>query len=461
MSTSRKVFGKHRAVLAHCLAFLVALLAIPGMAGADAGDLDPSFGGDGKIIGRKAVLVDMAKLRDGRIVVAGESAFYAYLANGKPDRSFGINGTVRPFAPTGRGVTIEAIAVDSRGRIVLTGSAGPTVSMPYAGGAMNYAAIERYLPSGDPDPSFGSNGAVITDFGLPLPVRPTGIPDYAQVSLPVDVQTSGVAVDSQGRIVVTGARAATYAPSKSSGFPSPEAFVARLTPNGVQDSTFNGTGTSQLPGLSSAGEPVLDRRDGTYVVASRAVTYQEPEPLARVGHLTAGGTMDAKFGKAGWRSVGRPFNAESRLSGTLDRQGRLLLFVGAIVERLKADGSADRGFGRKGVATIRSSNGEVSLGGLVPTGGEHILAVGTMRSRPKSDKAVPTNRLLLLRLTGDGRLDRQFGADGMVTTAFGRKSAPEGQAVLLDGGRVLAGGAAGYEPQNPFRFALARYLLGD
>jgi uncharacterized delta-60 repeat protein len=435
--------------------------ATPSALAKAGGNLDSSFGRRGKVLGRQDSLVDMAKLRNGDIVVAGESAMYAYLPNGKPDRRFGANGAVTPFAPAGRKVTIDGIAVDERGRIVLAGGAGHTATTANAGDATSYAAIERYLPGGDPDPSFGSNGAVITDFGLPLPARPTDIPDYAHVSLPVEVEASGVAIDSRGRIVVTGGRAATYEGTKSGTFaPVTEAFVARLNATGGPDPSFNRTGTQQLPGLSSVSKPALDRSDGLYFMASRAPTYQDPEPLATVGHLTAGGTVDEKFGQAGWRSLSRPFTAESSLTDTLDQKGRLLLFAGTSVERLEPNGSLDRAFGHEGVARIKSSAGEVTLGGLVTAGSAGILAVGTLRSQRKSAKGEPTYRLLLARLTGNGRLAKRFGSGGMVTTGFGRKSAPEGQAVLLDGGRVLVGGTASYGPRRPFRFVLSRYLLG-
>jgi hypothetical protein len=271
---SRSRLQLHLTLIGSCLAALVALMATAPSALAKA--------------------IDKVKLHNGDIVVAGESALHAYLPNGKRDRRFGDSGTAKPFAPTGRRVAIEGIAVDRKGRIVLVGDAGHTPSTANAGDATSYAAVERFLSNGRLDPKFGSNGAVITDFGLPLPARPANIPDYAQISLPVEVLASGVAVDSRGRIVVTGTRAATYLATKTGDLaPVREAFVARLTSRGNQDPAFNVTGTVTLPGLTSISKPRLDRRNGVYFTATKEAPSEFSEgPLpVVVGHLTARGIL--------------------------------------------------------------------------------------------------------------------------------------------------------------------------
>jgi uncharacterized delta-60 repeat protein len=412
------------------------------------------------VLGRQVALVDLAKLRSGEIVVAGESTLYAYRPNGKPDRHFGDNGVVTPYAPASRRVTIESIAVDDQNRIVLVGGAGHAAGAADGGDATSYAAIERYLPNGRPDPDFGNTGAVITDFAFPPPARPAGIPDYSQISLPVDVQAGGVAVDSRGRIVVTGTRAATYVRSRTGTFFSvPEPFAARFTARGDQDSTFADAGTLALPGLSWIAKPALDQHDGIYLVGSQAPESEMEGPLSTVvGRLTPSGTSDPKFGNNGWKSLDDPFNSESRLTPILDRAGRLLLVAEASIERLEPNGSLDHTFGHKGVATVKSPNGEVRLNGLA-AGSGRILAVGTLGSQT-SPKAETTYRLLLVGLTDDGHLDKRFGQAGMVTTGFGRKAAPVGQTLLLDGARALAGGTASYGPRRPSHLVLARYLLG-
>lgn len=445
---------------------------------------DRSFGKNGRVIGHELPLVDMANLPDGRTVVATETTLYAYRSNGRPDHRFGKSGAVTPFAPEGRRVGIAGIAIDGHDRILVAGGAEHIASTANAGDATSYAAVERYLPSGKLDPQFGNGGAVITDFGFPAPTRPANIPDYAQVSLPVDVDTRGIAVDSRERIVVTGTRATTYHPAGKSTpilAPAPEAFVARLTPGGNQDPAFDRTGTLSMPGLISIGKPAIDLNDGVFFVTSQDGAEFEEPPLAQViGHLTAGGTPDPNFANAGWRSlpVDTRFGSEFNSSITLDPQGRLLLSglahlgggdgrlratgsrVGSRIERFRANGSLDRTFGHGGVTTITSQAGQVSLNGLAVTDAGRILAAGALRSESTSGKSEPTWRLLVVGLTRNGGFDRSFGRSGAITTSFGAKAAPEGQAVLVDAnGRAVVGGTANYGPRPPARFFLARYLL--
>ncbi len=472
-----------RLAFAGCAAAVLFVSVASSPAQASSGRLDRSFGKNGRVIGRELPLVGMASLPDGRTVVATETALYAYRSNGRPDRRFGAGGAVTPFAPEGRRVSIAGIAIDGRGRILIAGGAEHTPDSAGANDATSYAAVERYLPNGKPDPKFGSDGAFITDFGFPLPARPPQIPDYAKVSLPVDVTATGIAVDSRERVVVTGTHAATYeAVGKATPalIPVPEAFVARLTARGNQDIAFDGTGTSSLPGLIAVGEPALDRDSGVFFVASSDQVDPEGAPLAQViGHLTASGTPDPNFANRGWRSlpVDTRFGSEFNSSITLDPQGRLLLSgqahlgggplraanprVGSSIERFKANGSLDRAFGHDGVTTIASQAGQVSLYGLTVTNAGRILATGTLRSESRSGKGERTWRLLLAGLTRKGGLDRSFGRGGAVTTSFGAKAASEGQAVLVDtAGRAVVGGTISYGLEPQTRFVLARYLLG-
>jgi uncharacterized delta-60 repeat protein len=458
-SASRDWQRLHLALVASCLAALVALGAAPP-AFAKAGDLDPSFGENGRVIGHRWTLVDMATLADGRTVVATENALFAYQSNGRPDRSFGDNGAVEPLSPEGGKLTIEDIAVDGRGRIVAAGSAAhadPTATIGYS----SHAAIVRYLPDGELDGGFGGNGIVFTDLGLPPPARPPKIPSYAQVSPAAEVRVLGVAVDSGERIVLTGTRAATYTGTKSATFvPFHEAFVARLTEGGSQDASFGENGTRPLGGLSSIGRPAMDRQAGVYFVAPRQATSEYSErPLVKVvGHLTASGTVDQDFGKGGWRALTNN-SSESDLDVTLDRKGRLLIYrqgSGAGIARFKPNGSVDRSFGRDGMATIVPPQGEVIVSGLAVTGSGAVLVAATLVTEPASTRDEFKRRLLLARLTHQGKLGRRFGNRGSVVTKFGAESAAEGRAVLADGdGHALVGGVL-----ESSRFILARYLLG-
>ncbi len=350
--------------------------------------------------------------------------------------------------------------------------------------ATSYAVVERYLPNGTLDPRFGSDGAVITDFGFPLPARPPQIPDYAEVLLPVDVNATGIAVDSRERVVITGTHAYTYYGVGKAGsaalLPAPEAFVARLTTRGTQDIAFNETGTSTMPGVISIGRPALDPDGSVFFIATQDEAEFEEQPLAQViGHLDNRWHSRSQL-RQRWLAfvadrhavwLGIQFESDPRPAGTTPPV-RTSASGQASAHRRTPRRSEHRAlqgkrlaaiatFGHDGVTTIASQAGQVGLFGLAVTNAGRILATGSIRSESRSGKGERTWRLLLARLTRDGSLGRHFGEGGVVTTSFGAKAASEGQAVLVGAnGRAVVGGTASYGPRPPAHFVLARYLLG-
>ena len=114
----------------------------------------------------------------------------------------------------------QSVAIDSHGRIVVAG----TVAGLGGGGGF---ALARYRRSGSLDPSFGSGGKVVTDFGRY---------DAADA----------VAIDSQGRIVVAGSVRLPDPPRDNFAF-----ALARYTPDGSLDPSFSGDGklTTDFGGL--------------------------------------------------------------------------------------------------------------------------------------------------------------------------------------------------------------------
>jgi uncharacterized delta-60 repeat protein len=124
---------------------------------------DASFGTNGEVItpagynGGQAAL-----LPDGKIILfggnAGLPAFYRYNSDGTLDASFGTNGSVTvSLVPDGRAVSF---ARQPDGKLVLGGYVAS-----FTGEATFLAA--RLNSNGTRDASFGTNGIVITDFGIP------------------------------------------------------------------------------------------------------------------------------------------------------------------------------------------------------------------------------------------------------------------------------------------------------
>ena len=209
------------------------------------GDLDPSFGGGGKVVTDLGgdvggeILSEVIDFR-GRIVVAGFSgtptaSHYVTLAryrpNGSLDPSFGVGGVaVTDLVGTG-----FSVAIDRVGRIVIAGTARG------ASGSTDFV-VARYHSDGSPDGSFGGRRWVVTDFG--------GI-DYAR----------SVAIDSHGRgIVAAGQR----------GLDRGWWVLARYMPDGSLDPSFSGdgkaiTGFGAVGSRARATSALIDSRNRIFV----------------------------------------------------------------------------------------------------------------------------------------------------------------------------------------------------
>jgi uncharacterized delta-60 repeat protein len=152
--------------VAACL--LLPVAAAP--AGAAPGDLDPTFGGDGRVTTDFTAGFDgatgVALQADGKVVVVGGTgveganpmfAVVRYNPDGTLDPTFGGDGRVTTDF-TGGADRATGVAVQPDGKIVVVGTAGADRRNPRF-------AVARYEPDGDLDPTFGGgDGVVRTNF---------------------------------------------------------------------------------------------------------------------------------------------------------------------------------------------------------------------------------------------------------------------------------------------------------
>jgi uncharacterized delta-60 repeat protein len=243
---------------------------------AAAGDLDTTFGGDGRVVtgfagsaGGSAVAVQA----DGKVVVAGtvfpgdvqKFALARYEPSGALDPTFGGDGRVVTGFAGGASAQGTAVAIQPDGKIVAAGFVRPE------GAAFNKFALARYTSSGALDPTFGGDGKVVTGFA-----------DGAFAS--------GVAIQTDGKIVAAGS---VLTPSVERKF-----ALARYNPSGALDPTFGGDGrvlTGFTGGAFANGVAV--QADGRIVAAG--TTFPGDRVAFALARYEPSGALDPTFGGDG------------------------------------------------------------------------------------------------------------------------------------------------------------------
>jgi uncharacterized delta-60 repeat protein len=428
--------GRHRLSAATAVV-LLALALVSAPADARPGQLDPSFGAAGKLVLAKHGYegeVRAAALPDGRTVIANWKEVRLLLPSGAVDGGFGEGGVARLALPPGTAAAdLKGIAVDAQGRIVVAETVRfeSTPSATYDPIAMLFSApsrvlIERLTPDGRPDPSFSGDGVLVTDFGLP----PPSVSGYS--GLPSIVEARGMAIDPQGRIVLTGLRTrglGCIIAKLALPLAASEAFLARLLPDGTPDASFGGAGSVALGTATSIGGPFTDTSGGVFVSTSALMSCAAFSAPATLLHLLADGTMDGGFGSGGSRPLTSPNGPELSLGGVDSTRRALLLGVRPgrrdsagpnriLVRRLQADGSLDGSFGKGGTAIapgVRFDRERLA----VEADGDVLLATNLHGTQGGHGRTAQLPGVLLVRLRPNGGLDRGFGNGGEVAIRFG------------------------------------------
>jgi uncharacterized delta-60 repeat protein len=423
-------------------------------------------------------------MRDDSLVVGMGGSLMRLNDAGRADETFGDQGLVVPPPPAGGSFEIEGLAVDSHNRLVVAG----TVKLPADGDESTQfrngtverprvVRVVRYRATGEIDLGFGEAGVVETDFGLPRPVDEDG-----SYLLPRPwLEATGVAVDGEDRVVVTGGASAgihfgcfhdwnfntlTYA-----------AFVARLTENGRPDPSFGGG--DGIFGAHRQDENPLDAEFSAapLVGSDASVTYANGggrcpsmEGSGGLARLTRAGESHTHFGKAGaiwWGATAAALRH--------DRSTMALGWVSpwyfpkeplrAIIRRFGPEGRPDRSYGAAGRTVVTSPGGPGSaLKTLATDRRGRVLLGGTMfgarELRDPADRTRMRHRsfFALVRLGGDGKQDRTFGPQGRIVTRFGTLLVSQSRLLLDSRGRAVMVGS--YPGEDDTRgLAVARYLV--
>jgi len=411
---------------------------------ADSGILDSSFGtggiarhhnaaGGATGDGGQAIAVDA----QGRILVAGSSdnaqgdedmAVWRFDSTGALDTTFGGGKGFFTHHNAGGGNGIDrayAIALDSQGRILVTGSS-------QSGFKADPLVVWRLTPEGLPDAAFGGGAGYVVVFG------PSFSSGY------------GIVADSTDRILVVGVRAESAHGA--------DMALWRFHTNGTLDRNFAG-GLGFFLHHSAAGGSSDDTgralaidSQGRIVVAGSS-TSSAGTLATVVWRIGPSGFLDSSFG------AGQGFVVHDGASGddegnsvAIDSQGRIVVAGyrrnaygndDMAVWRWTESGTLDSTFGA-GNGFIVHDNAAGGLG-EDRANGVAIDASGRIVVAGWSMSAYAYHDLALWRLDSAGSLDPEFGAGkGFVTqdrAAGGSIDLP--YAVALDTeGRILVAGAA-------------------
>lgn len=274
---------------------LAALAVFPAAALAGPMRLDRSFGTNGRVSIPRSGFQEsglIAEAADGDTIVVEDQALGAYLPSGLRDTEFGESGATPLSTGAGRAFQASDLAVDSQGRIVVFGTSrslgGSAGTATYMGGTVrpSLAAVLRYTPQGAPDPTFGKDGAVLSDLGLA----------HSNFnSEPVSLAGVGF-VDAQDRPTFAAGRI-EYVGCFRSAASERERALVRLQPNGSFDPSFGGgDGVEPIEGIETI--VALGPRTGERIVgAALPADPCQKGPAGMVFTLDAGGAPAADFAR--------------------------------------------------------------------------------------------------------------------------------------------------------------------
>jgi uncharacterized delta-60 repeat protein len=347
------------------------------------GQLDSSFG-EGGIArhddpdGRNVESFGLAVQTDGKVVVTGrrhngsdwDVLLWRLDRRGKSDKLFGVGGRVIYHGPGGGDDAGRAVADGLNGKVIVAGET-------YNG--RNYdVLLLRYTSRGDLDKTFGAGGVVTYNGEGDGDDRPVGVLHRVTRGYEYSDLEYKTTIIQRTTVIAT-----TALPGKTGA----SALLLRFAGNGKPDPFFGNNGIVTYSG--SDDEPILSlggqlRSDGSIVV------------LATTG----------KIGNSG-----------------------IMIF------RYSYDGKLDKTFGTQGIVTYDPpSGGSASATSIDVQKDLKLVVAGTF-----SDGSGTSS--LVLRLNYNGTLDANFGIGGAATFAFpGAIDNAATSAALQQDGKILVGG---------------------
>ena len=401
---------------------------------AQPGSLDTGFDTDGKVttqIGTSDDLILAIAIQpDGKIVAAGYSyngadndfALARYQKNGMLDSSFSADGKLVTDIDTNN-ENATSVAIQTDGKIVAAG-------YHHNGSNFDFAII-RYNSNGTFDPTFNSNGVVLTNVGSGN--------DYIY----------SLAIQPDGKIVVAGT---------ASNGTDLDFALARYNTNGSLDNTF-GTAGITITDFGSGNDIVNSLRilpDGRLIAAGGSENGTDDD--FALACYTQVGTLAISFGNNGL--VTTDFGSGDDIANSVfDNLSGTIMVAGSsengadrdfILARYEEDGELDTSFNGVGYVTTAIGDNHDDAHSVFPQPDGNLVVSGSTWNGNDWDFA-------LCRYTTEGDLDNTFGTNGIVTTDIGTYDDGVNSSAILPEGSVIVVGYSGNGTDADF--VLAKYYL--
>lgn len=319
---------------------------------------------------------------------------------------------------------VNAVAMDSVGRIVVAGYSTPSSGSNAQFSLVRYHGDDFPASIGYEDLSFNSTGIACVAVGIG--------------------NTNGYAVQigANDSIVVAGDCTTPVMPQNHTF------CLARFTSGGAIDSSFGTSGkviTRVGPDDAFAKAMTKDAA-GNFLVAGYSSSYLPGNPVFTVVRYSPSGVVDSTFGFGGYAGIAETSGGEAKASAiTIDNNGAIVV-AGSIasltyptgafaVARLLASGAPDPSFNSGNLAVVEFANGGMANAVAVDASNRPILA----------GYALPTGAtsalMTLARFTSAGALDTSFGSAGVASPPLNGCTDASATGIKLDAsGRAFVSG---------------------
>jgi uncharacterized delta-60 repeat protein len=350
--------------------------------------LDPTWGNGGIVQPEPCgAMPDAYPTAEGNVMVCGHNflndstsqGYVArYLANGTLDPTWSGDG-IANIAMGATSSYLRAVGRQSGGRVIAVGMTAGT-------GQPMKALIVGFRGDGSLDPSFGVGGIV-------------------QVEVADRTELNDLAIDSQQRI---------YGVGHTFNGTNFGLLAIRLTPNGILDPNYNGTGIQYHELVGTEINYHIDRcalsPDGGLMILSDRYEEDETSHMT-VNRVRPNGTWDTDLNSGNGTFV---LDMPSRMGDIVVRpNGKILLAIAttstaqAALVQLDPQGTLDATFNGTGMTIYSLQASEATISGLVLEADGSAIFGGVQWS-PDTDK------LFLVRADEEGVLDPLFGNNGII-----------------------------------------------